>query len=107
MAGIVVALIELACTLPVHTLPPEEVLPSLGQPTVDVLASYGLESMELFCGAGLDATAADCEILLSPLFTSLEQARQAAITMNRFQWVVASWRTDQSNSFEIVDSGGL
>ena len=107
MAGIVDALIELACTLPVHTLPPEEVLPSLGQPTVDVLASYGLESMELFCGAGLDATAADCEILLSPLFTSLEQARQAAITMNRFQWVVASWRTDQSNSFEIVDSGGL
>jgi len=107
MAGIVVALIELACTLPVHTLPPEEVLPSLGQPAVDVLASYGLESMELFCGAGLDATAADCEILLSPLFTSLEQARQAAITMTRFQWVVASWRTDQSNSFEIVDSGGL
>jgi len=107
MAGIVVALIELACTLPVHTLPPEEVLPSLGQPTVDVLASYGLESMELFCGAGLDTTAADCEILLSPLFTSLEQARQAAITMTRFQWVVASWRTDQSNSFEIVDSGGL
>jgi hypothetical protein len=103
----VVALIELACTLPVHTLPPEEVLPSLGQPTIDALASYGLESMELFCGAGLDPAAADCEIRLSPLFTSLDQAREAAIAMNRSQWVVASWRTDQSNSFEIVDSGRL
>ena len=104
IAGIVVALIELACTLPVNTLPPEEVLPSLGQPMVDALVSYGLESMELFCGAGLDPTAVDCEIRLSPLFTSLDQARQAAIAMNRFQWVVARWRTDQSNSFEIVDS---
>jgi len=105
IASIVVALIELACTLPVHTLPPEEVLPDLGQPVVDTLVSYGLESMELFCGAGLDAAAVDCEIRLSPLFTSFEQARQAAISMNRFQWVVVSWRTDQSNSFEIVDSG--
>jgi hypothetical protein len=105
IAGIVVALIELACTLPVHTLPPEQVLPDLGESTVATLISYGIESMELFCGAGLDPTANDCEICLSPLFTSLDQAREAAIAMNRFQWVVASWRTDQSNSFQIVDSG--
>ena len=105
VAGIVVALIELACTLPVHVRPPGDVLPSLGQPVIDVLVSYGLESMELFCGAGLDPTAVDCEIRLTPLFTSLDQARQAAIAMDRMEWVVASWRTDQSNSFDIVDSG--
>jgi hypothetical protein len=69
--------------------------------------SYGLESLELFCSAGLDANATDCEIRVSPLFTSLDQARQAAIAMNRSQWVVASWRTDQTNSFVIVDSGQL
>ena len=105
VAGSVVALIELACTLPVHTLPPEEILPGLGQPVIDALASYGLDSMEIFCGAALDATAADCEIRLSPLFPSLDQAREAAIALNRPQWVVASWRTDQSNSFRIADSG--
>ncbi len=105
IAGIMVALIELACTLPVHTLPPDEVLPTLGQPVVDTLASYGLTSLELFCGAGLDATATDCEIRLTPLFTSQDLAQQAAIAMNRSQWVVARWRTDQSNSFRVVDSG--
>jgi len=105
VAGILVALIELACTLPVHTLPPEDVLPGLGQPMVDALAAIGVDSMELFCGAGLDPTATDCEIRLSRLFTSLEQARDAAIAMNRFQWVVVSWRTDQSGSFRVVDSG--
>ena len=105
IAGVVVALIELACTLPVHTLPPEQVLPDLGQPTVDALASYGLDSLELFCGAGLDAAATDCEIKLTSLFTSADQAREAAMAMARQGWVVASWRTDQSSSFRIVDSG--
>jgi hypothetical protein len=52
VAGILVALIELACTLPVHTLPPENVLPSLGQPMINALAAIGVDSMELFCGAG-------------------------------------------------------
>jgi hypothetical protein len=111
MASIVVALIELAITLPVHTLPPEQVLPKLAQPMVDELTSYGLEPIALFCGAGLDPTATDCEIRVTPLFTSRDLARQAAIAMGRFQWVVARWHpvTDQSSSestiFEIVDSG--
>src|SRR5262249_16696418 len=48
IAGIMVALIELACSSPVHTLPPDEVLPTLGQPVVDTLASYGLTSLQLF-----------------------------------------------------------
>jgi hypothetical protein len=105
LAGIVVALVELACTLPVHTLPPEQVLPSLGQPMVDELASLGIPSMALFCGAALDATQKDCEIRITPLFVSEDQAREAAIAMNRPQWLIASWRTDQSGSFQIVDSG--
>ena len=104
VAGIVVALVELSCTLPVHTLPPEQVLPALGQPLVDTLAAYGIDSMELFCGAGLDAAAVDCEIRLTPLFMSLDQARDTAIAMNGAKWVVVSWRTDQSGSFRIVDA---
>jgi hypothetical protein len=108
MAGIVAGLVELAIALPVHTLPPEQVLPEIAQPMIDALVSFGVESMELFIGAGLDPTeaAADCEIRVTPIFVSFDQAREAAVAMNRFQWVVASWRTDQSNSFRVVDDGG-
>jgi hypothetical protein len=102
VASIVVAVIELGATLPVHTEDPELVLPGLGQPMVDALVSYGLESMELFCGAGLDGTDTDCEIRISPLFTSFEQAHSAAAAMNRSEFMVVSWRTDQSSSFEVV-----
>lgn len=38
----------------------------------------------------MPATATDCEIRLSRLFTSLQQARDAAIAIRRFQWVVVS-----------------
>ena len=104
LAGITVALIELACTLPVHTLPPEQVLPNLGQPIADLLSSLGVGSLELYCAAGLDATSDDCEFIVSPMYKSLEQARNAAKVMNRRSWVIASWRTDMCGSFQIVES---
>lgn len=105
VAGLLVAFVDLAVTLPVSTLRPEDVLPGLGQPIIDRLAAFGLDSMELFCGAGLDPEATDCEIRLSPLFNTEDQARQAAIDMQRSKWVVVSWRTDQSGSFRVTDSG--
>lgn len=104
VAGIFVAFIELACTLPAHTRPPRDVLPSLGQPLIDQLAAFGIDSAELFIGAGLDPTATDCEIQVSRLYSSMESAREAAIAMQRSPWLIASWRTDQSNSFRIIEA---
>jgi hypothetical protein len=104
LTEIAVLLIELACTLPVHTLPPEQVLPNLGEPLIETLIAYGIESLELFCAAGLDSTNQNCEIVLSPMYKSLEQARQAATAMRRPVWVIATWRTDACNSFRIIES---
>lgn len=102
--GILIGLVEVSCSATVHTKDPNKVMPKLGQLMIDALISYGMESMELFCGAGLDAGSEDCEICMTPLFSSFDQARQAAIDMNRQDWIVVSWRTDQSNSFRVVDS---
>jgi len=42
---------------------------------------------------------------MSPLYLTLEQARDAAIeAAGPDGWLVVSWRTDQSNSFRIVTS---
>lgn len=104
VAGIVYGVVCLAATLPHHTRPPEQVLPDLGEPLISALQNMGLDSMALFCGAGLDPLAHDCEIKLTPLFTSVEQARDAVLAMGRNPWLVVSWRTDQSNSFDVADS---
>jgi len=104
LAGIAVALIELSITLPERTIRPEQVLPNLVQPLIDSLAAFGVGSLELFCGAGSDPSQHDCEIRLTPLFKSLEQAKDAVIAMGRPEWVVVSWRTDASGSFRIVEA---
>ena len=62
--------------------------------------------MEVFCGAGLDASSQDCEIRITPFFSSQAQARKAAIEMKRSEWVVARWQTGKSKSFDIVDTSG-
>jgi len=104
IAGLAVAFVELACTLPKHTLPVEQVLPNLGQTVTDTMSAFGVGSLELFCGAGLDATQEDCEIRLTPFFTALEPARNAITAMGRPSWAIVSWRTDQSGSFRVVES---
>ena len=105
MAGLVVAVIELACSLPVHLLPADQVLPATAQALIDKLAEFGVSSMEFYCGVGLDTASTDCEMFASPLFISVEQARDAAVAMERESWIVVSWRTDQSNSFRVVEGG--
>jgi hypothetical protein len=104
LAGAAVVPIELACTLPKRTLPPEQVLPNLGQSIIDSLAAFGVGSLEIFCGAASDALQAGCEIRLTPLFKSSAQARDGAIAMGRPQWAVVSWRTDACGSFRVVDA---
>jgi len=99
-----VGLIELAITLQRHTAPPEDVLPSLGEPLMNMLDSLGAPSMELFSGAGMDPISVGCEIRVTPLFKSRGQAKQAVLAMGRQKWLVTSWRTDQSASFRVVES---
>lgn len=104
LSSIFVTAIELAVSLPVHTIPPDQVLPGLGQEAMGTLAAYGLNSVELFCGGGADPAALDCEIQLTILFSNEAQARAAAQAMGRPEWFVVSWRTDQSNSFRVVET---
>ncbi len=103
VAGLVVTFIEIS----LHTSPPveiaETVLPALGQSVSDKLLSYGLDSIELFCGVGVDYESTGCEVLLTPLYVSAERARSAVSSFNRPESFVVSWRTDQSNSFRVVD----
>lgn len=104
LAGLFVFVIELAVSLPHRAEDPAQVLPPLGDKLMETLGAFGLSSWELFVGAGIDPIADGCEIRVTPLFKSADQAREAVMAMGRTPWIVASWRTDMSNSFKIVDS---
>ncbi|MBK7446159.1 MAG: hypothetical protein IPJ45_09065 [Ignavibacteria bacterium] len=88
----------------VYVVPPEQtVLPKLGEIITGKINSYGIASMELFCGVGIDAASSDCTLKLTPLFSSLEKTRTATVALGRSESIIVSWRTDQSNSFQVVE----
>ena len=106
-AGLLVAVISIG-TSAHHSLPADMVLPRLGQEITEKLASFGAGSLELFSGVNLDLSSEDCTMSMSPLFLSLDQARDTAIeAAGSDGWLVVSWRTDQSNSFRIVTSSDV
>jgi hypothetical protein len=100
----VIAFIDLSIAVQTFHKDPEEVLPGLGEQFVSLLSDLGVGSMEIYCSVGVDNSVQGCQIKLSSLFRSLDQARDAAVAMARPQWLIARWRTDQSGSLTIVES---
>lgn len=103
IGGILVGLIELAVALPADVRTPEEVVPSLGVRLFEQLGKLGLGILEIFCGAGLDDQSTACQIKVSRVFKSFDQARDAALSMGRDAWLVVRWRTDTTDTFDIID----
>jgi hypothetical protein len=68
------------------------------------LQSLGFDaSMNLFIGGGVDLSVSQCELLVSPIFPNQAAAAIAAKAFNRPNWLVVSWRTDQSNSIDLAE----
>lgn len=62
------------------------------------------EPMQCFLGGGIDLSQTGCELLLTPVFRRLEDARAAAKGLGRNGWIVVSWRNDQSGGVRMVAS---
>jgi hypothetical protein len=104
LAGLFVLAIELAVGLPHRAEDPETVLPQIGSRIVDQLVAMGVGSAAFFVGAAVDPLAEGCEIKLTPMFVDQQQAIDATLSLSRDIWIVGRWRTDQANSFEVVET---
>jgi hypothetical protein len=58
--------------------------------------------MELFVGGAVDTAQRGCELMLTPIFRTEQAATEAARATGRPQWLVASWRTDQSGGVRVL-----
>lgn len=102
LTGLVVVLVEVGSSAKA-VLPVDQVLPNLATPLLDAMADYGVGSLEVFCGVGRDPLSEECEIQLTGLYPSLDDARTAAMSLGRSDWLIVSWRTDQCGSFRVVE----
>jgi hypothetical protein len=83
---------------------PADILSRASNELLDVMRTYGLSSNAIYLGGGIDRSVRDCELQLTNFFPDLARAREAAQATGRPEWIIVSWRTDMSNSFEVVES---
>lgn len=101
----VLMVVMLSISLETFSDDPDEALAGQASALQRTLQRLGIEnSMELFLGGAVDTSNFGCELMMTPVFRTLEAASASARGLGRPQWIVTSWRTDQSNSVNIVAS---
>jgi hypothetical protein len=101
IAGAIILLIELG--IPPFTPTPDEMFPSLTQKFTETLNSMGLDSGELFIGMGIDMEVANCEVYLTRIFKTADQARQAVAAMGRPNTAIAHWQLNACGNLDIIE----
>jgi hypothetical protein len=101
IAGAIILLIELG--IPPFTPRPDELFPSLTQKFTETLNSMGIDSGELFIGMGIDMSVTDCEVQLTRIFKTADQARQAVAAMARPNSAIAHWQLNASGNLDIIE----
>jgi hypothetical protein len=107
IAGGVLMVLTLSIALETFSDDPDAALEQQAAALQAVLQRLGIEgSMELFLGGAADKSILGCELMLTPVFRTQEAATASARGLGRPEWLVASWRTDQSGGIKIVDFSG-
>jgi hypothetical protein len=107
IGGGVIFLINLSIALETFTDDPDQKLTQAASALQAEVQEMGFnQSTETFIGGGVDLEQRGCELLLTPIFRFRDSATNAAQALGRLQWLVASWRTDQSGGASIVASSG-
>jgi hypothetical protein len=79
----------------------------IGDNVRDKLIQLGLAQNSLFIAAGIDESIEDCELLFTPVFTRLDNARAAVEALGRKQWVIAQWDASapvSGGGFAVIES---
>lgn len=104
IAGGVLFVINLSIALETFTDDPETRLSEAASALQAQIQKMGFDgSVELFIGSGLDKSVEGCELKLTSVFRTQDDATTAAKALGRPHWLVASWRTDQSGGAKIAD----
>lgn len=86
-----------------HFTPPEEVIDRISNDMMSSLQSLGRDDCEFYVGGGVDFEAVGCELKLTRLFRTRDQARSAAGDLRRNIWFVGYWTANQCSTLDLVE----
>jgi len=99
-----VMLFTLSITLQTTFDDPDVAVAQQASSLATLLQQMGItDPMQLFLGGAVDVQQTNCEVQLTPIFRTLQAAIDAARAVGRPQWLVISWRTDQSGGMKLED----
>jgi len=101
----IIALVNLSIAAETFSDDPAARLAQAAQGLQSNLSDVGISaSMELFVGGGVDLDSPQCGLKITPIFRTQEAAASAARALGRNEWLVVSWRTDQSGGMSVVQA---
>ncbi len=86
-----------------HFTPPEEVINGITQQFFGTIENLGRDDCAFYLGGAVDLDVAGCQLQLTRLFRTQEQAHDAAVGLGRTLWFVAEWHANQCGSMTLID----
>jgi hypothetical protein len=86
-----------------HFTPPEEAIDRISRDFFGTIESFGREDCAFYLGVGVDMYSRGCELQLTRLFRTQEQAHDAAIAIGRPVWFVGEWRANQCGTMTVIE----
>lgn len=86
-----------------HFTPPEEVIYGITQQFFGTIENLGRDDCAFYLGGAVDLNVAGCQLQLTRLFRTQEQAHDAAVGLGRTLWFVAEWHANQCGSMTLID----
>lgn len=86
-----------------HFTPPEKVIDGITQQFFGTIEALGRQDCAFFIGGAVDLEVTGCQLQLTPLFRTQEQAHNAAVAFGRTLFFVGEWHANQCGSMTLVE----
>ena len=86
-----------------HFTPPERVIDGITQQFFGTIESFGRDDCAFFIGGGVDLDTAGCQLQLTPLFRTQQQAHDSAVAFGRALFFVGEWHANQCGLMTLIE----
>jgi hypothetical protein len=86
-----------------HFTPPEEVIDGITEKFFGTIEAFGRNDCAFFIGGAVDLDVAGCQLQLTPLFRTQEQAHKSALAFGRTIFFVGEWHANQCGFMQLIE----
>jgi hypothetical protein len=82
---------------------PQDAINRISRDFFGTIESFGRPDCAFFLGVGVGMDSQGCELQLTSLFRTQQQAHDAAVAIGRTTWFVGQWHANQCGTMTVID----